>query len=85
VISVGRYHPLPGIAPDKCTASDNADHTTCPREAVFDFSIGGKESLLCERHALDTFNALGYMLASVTGKSIAALAGVRERKSKGKG
>lgn len=53
-----------------------------PPAAILGFTIGGATGTLCEECARDAFNALGFLITSVTGESVAQLVGLKKRKAK---
>lgn len=50
--------------------------------AIVELMIGDSWSALCEECARDAFNALGFLITSKTGESIAQLVGLKKRKAK---
>lgn len=64
-----------------CT-SDVSKHAQLRTPAVLAVTIGDAHARLCEECARDTFNALGFVICSITGESVSQLAGVTKRRSK---
>lgn len=66
-----------------CT-SNVQKHAVARGPAVIALTIGDSHVRVCEECARDMLNALGFMVSSVTGKSLPTLLGLTKKRSGGR-